>query len=136
MNSGASKDPLLWRISLSRSTAIASLASLFTPPRKGGSLTRGIQLTVKPFSVSLSHCVAEQSTTRQELTAPWTPFRSNGCCHIQCTLLQPSFPYCISDPLILFFHFLSPSISCFFSRIKSSSLLNYFSYGNHSIPCV
>jgi len=32
----------------------------------------------------------------------------------------------ISDCLILFFHFLSPSISCFFSRIRSSSLLNYF----------
>lgn len=41
----------------------------------------------------------------KDLRTPWTPFRSNGCCHVQCTLLQPSFPYCISDPLIIFFSF-------------------------------
>lgn len=122
--------------SLSMSTAVASLAVLFATPRRGRSLTRGIQLTVKPFSVSLPCCVTGQSTTRQDLTAPWAPFRSNGCCHIQCTLLQPGFPYCISDPLILFFHFLSPFTRCLFSRIESSSLLNYFSYGNHSVLCV
>lgn len=97
----------------------ASLGWHFTTPG-AGTLTREIQLPVKPLSLCLPCYYA---TTRQDLADPWRLFRSIGVAYSSLASRA-----CISDPLILalsFFHFLSPSISCFFSRVESSSLQSF-----------